>query len=279
MKDMVSQFHLYDIVAHIMPGFLAIAILYWFDSTFNLGWGLTQVDLKSADLVSITVFFVGSYVLGTVAQGIGEAVEDPLLRGIWKLFWNPVVNLVYRDNPYFTETLRKNVREQINEQFSLGMPEQVSRDEKEGKQVLEALGLVYSLIVQVNAAERAERMKSILRLFRGAFIVFTVALILAVVVRIFDLVPQFPSLGGLWGALVVLAILDLLSLLLFVVYTVLFPRTAFEDFLAWHDRNGRNNPKAAPAGDNVRIADARRIISAGHTHDRARTKIGTIKRR
>jgi hypothetical protein len=254
MKD---PFSFYDIVAHVIPGAVGLAIIYWIYYILT-GQSVLSPSLQKDvfDLGGSILILVASYLLGTVAQAIGEGIEWPLLERIWK--WerkeaekdrnNPMMYLLCepQERFQFTQEFQTNLRLSILEVFHLDL--RYPCDAKNLGTTIKAHGLCYSLIMQENAAQRSERIKAIFRLFRGTFVILLAALIgLITLLRIniptvdgmdplLHLLHPADTIQPLIGSFIVLFVATGLTLWAFSFFSKLFPVTVYEDFYAWFGR-------------------------------------------
>src|SRR4051812_23595849 len=72
---MRDQFSFYDIVAHIIPGALALIVIYWFWTDML---ALRAPIMEINDIGDSILILIASYLLGSIIQGIGEGIEERL---------------------------------------------------------------------------------------------------------------------------------------------------------------------------------------------------------
>lgn len=243
MKD---QFSFYDIVAHVIPGAVGLAIIYWINAI--VGAQLPLPTIGANDVGSSILFLIASYLLGTLAQAIGEGIEWPLLKLIWE--WrskgpdkHPMWYLLCNPNPGFqvTDKFQKILKLSIKEVFHLNLC-----NKSEPGTTIKAHGLCYSLIMQENAAQRSDKVKTIYRLFRGTFVILMGAhislhaLIMLIIPNIVSVNPFLLQLNAvillLSISFIALFIAAGLTLWAFDFFSKLFPVTVYEDFYAWYGR-------------------------------------------
>ncbi|MCK4231567.1 hypothetical protein KAX21_01330 [candidate division WOR-3 bacterium] len=156
---MQDKFNFHDFVAYIIPGGLALIVVYWFLVSF-VGLSL-PIQVKS--LGESILFLAGSYFFGHLVQVLGTVIEK---RQRKKWGGNPSELMLRKDYRYYSVEFLIKLKKAVKDTFAMTF-ETDSVNEDSNRQRNETFKLCYALTITQNVCRHTEIFNGIYSLCRG----------------------------------------------------------------------------------------------------------------
>ncbi|MDQ5823412.1 MAG: hypothetical protein M3441_04260 [Chloroflexota bacterium] len=161
---MQDKFDIYDLLGYIIPGALALGLLYWFSTGFlALTWPL-ELNSLGESLVLIVV----GYFFGQIVQAVGHKLSRRYIEK-WGGYFSQ--QFVHPDNTTFSAEFKKQVQQCAEEAFGIPYAPPDANEKIQVAQRQEIYQLCYTLVMAEKLGQRAQLFIGTYGLYRGLIVV------------------------------------------------------------------------------------------------------------